>query len=333
MSDIQRLYRQTPAEPVGEQEDRDTIRCENAACGEVFVVEHVGDTTAWTCPRCQTHHQNLHLHFVLLGVATTILLTGSFALLVVFLLKTVPRVSPVPYVIWSAVQISLAAYMALAIFSDARAYGLMSLRILVPLVFVSIGGFVGYVGMRLWWPLVFIVSPPVLALWGYTGWVFWHAFHMADMHRPRESVVRPMYTLISITVHAIVLTVFTSLFIYEQKRTPGTSLIEFGKPGGYVPAVTQPRELEQPEEDVKLQEEEIKPELQEIETPETKQDIEYQTENELAFHKVDREEKPRVRPKHRTRNVTFQQRYDRQYALEQGGGSDRTEDAVLRALR
>ncbi len=333
MDDTQRLHGEAPSETKGEQEDRDTIHCENPACGEVFVVEHVGDATAWTCPKCKSAHPNLHLHFVLIGVITAFLALASFAVLVVFLSLVGRDVSPVAYVIWSAVQISLASYVALAIFSDSRAYGLASLRIVIPLAFLSFGAFVTIVGAKLWFWFLFISAPLFLVAYGYLAWVFLHAFRMAQMHRPREAVIRPMYTLISITAHVIVLTIFTTLFIQEQKRTPGTSSIEFGKPGGYVPTVRELEELEElEEEEVEVEEEEIEPELEEIETPE-KRDIDYQAETDVAFNKVDREDKPRVRQERRKVRREYQQRYNRDFAIEQGGGSDRTENAVLRALR
>jgi hypothetical protein len=332
MDDIQRLYRESPAEVGGDQEDRDTIHCENAECRKPFLVEHVGDATAWRCPACQTAHHNLHLHFVLLGVATAFLVLASFAVLIVFLTLKPPEVSLVPYVIWSAVQISLALYVVLAIFSDSRAYGLAALRVLIPVVAASFGAFITLLGMKLWFWFVFIGGPVFLAGYVYLAWVFLHAFRMADMHRPREAVIRPMYTLISITAHVLVLTAFAVLFIPELRTTPGTSAIEWGTPGGYVPTARELEELEKPEEEVDIEEEEIEPELEEIKTPE-KHDIDYQTENEVIFSKVDREDKPRIRPRrHITRNVVYQARYDRQYALEQGGGSDNTELAVMRAL-
>jgi len=333
MDDLQRLYPESPRGPKAQGEDRDRVRCESPECAEEFVVEHVGDTTAWTCPRCRTTHPNLHLHFVVLGLVALVCALASFGVLVVYLWRSPADASPVPWVIWSALQISLASYLVLAIFSDPRAYGLRALRLLVPVAYLSFGVFVVWLGARLWIWSVVIAAPVLLAAYGHLAWVYVHAFRMAEVHRPRETVVRPMYSLISIAVHAIVLTIFTSLFIVEQKRTPGTSSVEFGKPGGYVAPMQVEKLEEMEEEDIELDEQEIDPDLEKLDTP-IQRDIEYKTENEVTFHKIDREDKPRIRPKKRTtRNVKYQQRYNRQYALEQGGGSDQTEYAVLKALR
>jgi hypothetical protein len=123
--------------------------------------------------------------------------------------------------------------------------------------------------------------------------------------------------------------------VVVHQRTPGTSSVEFGKPGGYVPAQRAVEELEDlEEEEIEVEEEEIEPELEEIETPERREDIDYITENTTLFRKTEVDEIPRVRPKKRTtKNVKYEQRYDRQQALELGGGSDKTEWAVLQALR
>jgi len=331
MDDSIRTSRQPQTEPGREQRDRDTVHCENAQCREVFVVEHVGDTTAWTCPKCHTSHHNLHLHFVILGLATAFLALAGLAVLVVFLSLAGDEVSSVPYVIWSAVQIALALYVVLAVFSDARAYGLASLRVLIPLVFPSLGVFITLLAAKLWFPFLFIGAPVFVAGCGYVAWVSRHAFRMAEMHRPRETVVRPMYTLISIALHVIVLTMFTALFFEEVEQGLGPASIDFGEPGGYEPTM-QEVDLEQPEEEIEIEEEEIETELEEIETPEIRE-IDYRTESNVTFTKIDPEDKKRIpTPRRRTRNVKYQQRYEREEALIEGGGDDRTERAVILAL-
>jgi len=154
---------------------------------------------------------------------------------------------------------------------------------------------------------------------------------MAVPHKPREAVVRPMFTLISVTAHTVLLLFFTLLTVVIAQKTPGTSSIEFGKPGGYVAPVKQAEELEELEEEPELEEQEVEPELEEIVPPE-RVEYDYTTENVVVFNKTRIEEK-RPRPKRRRRNVEFEQRYNREWALKQGGGSDQTEWAVLQALR
>jgi hypothetical protein len=332
MDDIRELYRETPDKPVGEQEDRDTIHCQGEGCGEVFVVEHVSAPDAWTCPKCSWRHPNLHRQFLIIGVVAAVLALAAVAVLVLFLRLHGREVWTPPYIMWCAVQFGLATYLVLAVFGDSRAYGLASLRAIIPLLLLSLGVFGTLLGARLWAPLLYICPPVFLGGYAYVGWVFVHAFRMARMHRPREAVVRPMYTIISIVVHAIVLTIFTFLVVQEQKRTPGTSMVEFGRPGGFVQPVEQFEEVEKPEEEeVKIEQEDVQPEFEEIETPKVT-DIDYETDTDLTIIKVDRKEKPREKL---TRRVPkpYEQRFNRQDALEQGGGSDQTEWAVILALR
>jgi hypothetical protein len=329
--DIRRLYRQLPTAPAGEQDDRDTVRCAERACGAEFVVEHVASSASWVCPQCRRPHPNLHRHFVTLGVLTLLLSLGAFVLLVFFLGGADRDLTRAGFIAWSAAQIGIASYVVLAALSDPRAYGLASLRVLIPLWLASLGAFVTITATALWFPALFISAGGFLALCSYVTWVFVHAFRMTRVHRPREAVVRPMHTLISVTLHVIMLVLFATIALPELRRTPGTSDIEFGTPGGAV-AVQETAEVEPVDEQPNIEEETIEPELEEIQTPELKE-IDYETESDIAFIRVDEEERRRVERTRRNVNKRYELRYNRDYALKWGGGSDKTEYAVLMALR
>jgi hypothetical protein len=120
--------------------------------------------------------------------------------------------------------------------------------------------------------------------------------------------------------------------VIVQQRTPGKSDVEFGKPGGYVAQNLQAEELEV-EDEVEIEEEKIDPELDPIEQPKIKEDIDYPTDSEVPFVKTEVEERERPRQRHRKPNPHYEPRYNRDLALEQGGGSDKTEYAVIQALR
>ena len=329
--DIRRLYRQSPTGAAGDHDDRDTVRCASRDCGAEFVVEHVASDAAWTCPKCRWPHPNLHRHFVILGVVTLLASLGAFVLLVLFLYGAEREVTRTGFIAWSAMQIAAASYVVLATFGDRRAYGLALLRVLMPLVLASLGAFVALVAMALWFYALFIAAAGFLGLYGYVAWVFVHAFRMTRMHRPRETVVRPMHTLISVTVHVVLLVLVASIVVPQQRRTPGTSDVEFGTPGGYV-AMEQPTELERTEEVPQIEEEMIEPDLEEIQTPEI-EDINYESESDLTFIRVDEEERHRAQRHRRNVNEKYKLRYERDWALKWGGGSDKTEYAVLMALR
>jgi len=331
MDDTTRPSSQPRPEPERGHAQRDTVHCENAQCREVFVVEHVGEATAWTCPKCQTRHPNLHRHVVVLGLVTALLALAGLGVLIAFLSLGGSEVSAVPYVIWSAVQIALASYVVLAVFGDARAYGLAWLRVLILVVFLLLAVFITLLGAKLWFPFLFIGVPVFAAGGGYIAWVLSHAFRMAERHRPRETVIRPIYTLVSIALHVIVLAMFTVVFFDEAEPGLGPASFDFGEPGDYAPTM-QEVELEQPEEEIEIEEELIDPELEKIETPEIRE-IDYRTESNVTFNKVDPEDKKRIpTPRRRTRNIKYQQRYEREEALIKGGGDDRTERAVVKAL-
>jgi hypothetical protein len=332
MDDIRLRMEGFEPQVVEDPEERDRIYC--FKCDEQFVVEHVGDNEAWVCPACAHPNLNLHKHFLALGVLFALLAVAGLVLTVIYAVVYSESDIAFVYLMWSCVQTTASGYAVMAIFGDRRAYGLRPLRYLLPALYASaVAAAIIY-----WFPYhlltVILVGVAFAGIGAYVGYVFWHTFRMAVPHKPREAVVRPMYTLISVTVHVLLLLYMALVTVVVHQRTPGTSSVEFGRPGGYVPQAVQQQELEQPEEEIQPDEQEIEPNLEEIEVPENRQDIDYQTENSLIFNRTEVPEKPRKRPVRRTtKNVRFEQRYDREYALEQGGGSDKTEWAVLLALR
>jgi hypothetical protein len=312
-------------------EERDRISC--FKCGEEFLVRHVTENDGWVCPACADPNLNLHKHFLALGVLFALLAAAGLVLTILYALTMKEGDVVFLYLMWSAVNTTASGYAVMAIFSDKRAYGLRPLRYLLPGLYASaLGAAIAY-----WFPFhiltVILVGLAFAAIGAYGGYVFWHTFRMAVPHKPREAVMRPMYTLISVTVHVLLLLYMALATVVIRQRTPGTSSVEFGKPGGYVQAM-RAKELEEiEEEEIEVEEEEIEPELKEIDPPVERQSIEYKTEAEFTFHKVEPDEKPRIRRKPRRKNPKYEQRYDRQLALQQGGGSDKTEWAVLQALR
>jgi len=333
MDDIRMRMEGLEPEAFEDPEERDRIFC--FKCDEEFLVEHVTDNDGWVCPACAHPNLNLHKHFLALGVLFAVLAVAGLVLTVIYAFVYAESDIAFLFMMWSAVNTTASGYAVMAIFGDKRAYGLRPLRYLLPGLYASaVAAAITY-----WFPFhiltVILVGLAFAAIGAYGGYVFWHTFRMAVPHKPREAVVRPLYTLISITVHVLLLLYMALATVVIHQRTPGTSSVEFGKPGGYVPAQRAVEELEEiDEEEIEVEEDEIEPELEELETPEHREDIDYITENTTMFLKTEVDEKPRVRPKKRTtKNVRYQQRYDRQYALELGGGSDKTEWAVLQALR
>ncbi len=334
MDDIRTQMAGLEPEDFEDPEERDRIYC--FQCDEEFLVEHVTDNAAWACPACAHPNLNLHKHFLVLAILFAAVAVAGFALTILYAAAQPRGEVNFWFLVWSCVHTTATGYAVMAIFSDRRAYGLRALRYLLPGLYASaIGAAIVY-----WFPFnwltVILVGLAFVAIGLYGAYVFRHTLRMAEPHAPRETVVRPMYTLISVTVHAILLLFFAKVALQVGQRTPGTSSIEFGRPGGYVPRTMRAEDLEEveEEEEPEVEDEEIEPELEEIETPESREDIDYATENTVAFNKTEVEEKPRVRPKERRhKNVRYEQRYNRQYWRELGGGSDATEWAVLQALR
>jgi hypothetical protein len=332
MDDIRSQMEGLEPETFEDPEERDRISC--FECGEEFLVEHVGDDEGWVCPACAHPNLNLHKHFVALGIIFAVLALAGLGLTINYALAYGEEENiAFFFLMWSAINTTVSGYVVMAIFGDKRAYGLRALRYLMPGLYASaIGAAIVY-----WFPFnwitVIVAGLAFVAIGLYGAYVFWHTLRMAMPHRPRDSVVRPMYTLISVTVHVLLLLYMALVTVVVMERTPGTSEVEFGRPGGYVPQQMRAEELQTEEEEPEIEEEEIEPELEEIETVENRQDIDYATDNMVVFNKTDIEEKPRVRPRQRQRNVRYEPRYNRDYALKQGGGSDATEWAVLQALR
>ena len=328
MDDIRKRMEGIEPEAFEDPEERDRINC--FQCDEEFLVEHVTDDAGWVCPACAHPNLNLHKHFLVLAVLFSMLALAGLALTIHYALVYHTEDIKFLYLMWSAINTTASGYAVLAIFGDRRAYGLRSVRYLLPGLYASaVAAAIIY-----WFPfhlLTLILAGLAFAgLGAYGGYVFWHALRMAAPHRPREAVVRPMFTLISVTVHALILLWFTFLTVVVAQRTPGTSSVEFGKPGGYVPRMQELEEVKELEEEPELDEEPIEPELEEIKV---KEEIPYEAlDTQILIKRNPEEERPRKQRRPR-RNVKYQQRYDRQYALEQGGGSDKTEWAVLLALR
>jgi len=291
----------------------------------------VHDNEQWVCPACEWPNLNLHKHFVVLGLLFGLVAVLGLVMTILYAFVTQDDAAFL-FLMWSCVHTTASGYAVMAIFSDRRAYGLKPLRYLLPGLFVSaVAGAITY-WFPFHWLTVIIVGIVFAAIGAYGAYVFWHTIRMAVPHRPRELVVRPMYTLISVTVHVLLLLYMALVTVVVRPRTAGTSSVDFGKPGGYV-APMQVEDVEEMEdEDIEIEEEEIDPDLEEIEPPE-REDIVYDSETDLVFNKTEIEEKPRIRKKVRHKNIKYEQRYNREYALIQGGGSDRTEWAVLQALR
>ena len=329
MDDIRMRMEGLEPEVFEDPEERDRVYC--FKCDEEFVVEHVTDDEGWVCPACAHPNLNLHKHFLVFAVLFSILAVAGLVLTIHYAFVYHKENVGFLYLMWAAINTTASGYAVLAIFGDRRAYGLRALRYLLPALYASaVAAAIVY-----WFPYhlltVILVGLAFAGLGAYVAYVFWHTFRMAVPHKPREAVVRPMFTLISVTAHTVLLLFFTLLTVVIAQKTPGPSPIEFGKPGGYVAPVKQAEELEELEEEPELEEQEVEPELEEIVPPE-RVEYDYTTENVVVFNKTRIEEK-RPRPKRRRRNVEFEQRYNREWALKQGGGSDQTEWAVLQALR
>ncbi|MBN1918592.1 MAG: hypothetical protein JW889_11850 [Verrucomicrobia bacterium] len=328
MDDIRMKMEGLEPDVFEDPEERDRIFC--FKCDKEFVVEHVGERDAWVCPACAWSNLNLHKHFLVLGILFGLLAIVGLALTVRYAFVYQEHDITFLYLMWSAINTTATGYAALAIFSDRRAYGLRALRYLLPALYASaIAAAIVY-----WFPfdwVTVIISAAVFAGIGvYGGYVFWHTLRMAVSHKPREAVVRPMYTLISVTAHVLLMLYMALATYVVAQRTPGTSDVEFGKPGGYVPQNLEVEDLQL--EEIEVEDELIEPEIEEIVPPEVR-DIDYLTDNDMIFTKKETEEETRLKPKRQKRNPQYQQRYNREYALEEGGGSDKTEWAVLQALR
>ncbi len=312
-----------------EPEERDRVTC--FACGEGYVVEHVAKNEAWACSACAHPNLNLHTHFLVLGIAFAVLAVAGLGLTVSYAITHSEQNVTFLYLMWSAVQTTVSGYVVLAIFNDRRAYGLRALRYLLPGLYAS-----AVAAAIVYWFVfevvtVIAVGLAFVGLGLYGAYVFWHTLRMSVPHRPRESVVRPVYALVSVTVHVVLMLYMGLATVLVPQPTPGRSSVEFARPGGYVPQSMRIEELDL-EDEPELEEQEIELELEHVEPPEVKE-IEYTTENEMAFTKIDVEEKPRMRKQRQRRNVHYEQRFNRRYALELGGGTLKTEDAVLAALR
>ena len=328
MDDIRSRMEGIGPEAFEDPEERDRINC--FQCDEEFLVEHVTDDAGWVCPACAHPNLNRHKHFLVLAVLFSILAVAGLGLTIHYALVYHKEDVAFLYLMWSAVNTTASGYAVLAIFGDRRAYGLRAVRYLLPGLYASaVAAAITY-----WFPFrvltVVLVGLGFAGIGAYGAYIFWHALRMAAPHRPREAVVRPMFTLISITVHALLLLYMALVTVVIAQRTPGTSSVEFGRPGGYVPQMKALEELKEPEDEPEVEEDPIEPELEKIEPP----DVPYEPPpdaNPFIVRKPE-EERPRVR-RRLHRNVEYEQRYDRDYALERGGGSNKTEWAVLQALR
>ena len=329
MDDIRMRMEGLEPEVSEDPEERDRVFC--LKCGAEFLVEHVTERDAWVCPTCSWSNLDLHKHFIVLGILFALVAVVGLALTVHYAIAYREYDITFLYLMWSAVNTTATGYAVLAIFGDRRAYGLRALRYLLPALYASaIAAAIVY-----WFPFrvltVVLTGVGFAGIGAYGGYVFWHTLRMAVPHRPREAVVRPMYTLISVTVHILLMLYMSLAVVAVPQRTPGTSDVEFGRPGGYVPQNLEAQELET-EKDIEVEDEQIDPELQDIIPPEL-QDIPYLSESDITFVKKEDTEESHVRTSHQKRNPRYEQRYNRDYALKSGGGSDRTEWAVLQALR
>jgi len=234
------------------------------------------------------------------------------------------------YLMWSCVQTTASGYVVMAIFGDRRAYGLRPLRYLLPALYASaVAAAIIY-----WFPYhlltVILVALGFAAIGAYGGYVFWHTFRMAVPHRPREAVVRPMYTLISVTVHVLLVLYMGLVAVVVTHPGGGTALrADFYDPSlPPVEMLPTPKMVEPiepvPDPDV----EPIDPELEPM------QIIPIPPDPSLPEMVVPTEPRERLsRPQRHQRPNAMKWRSDLNRPRERTGEPLEAEPAVLRALR
>ena len=304
-------------------------------CREPFVVEELGSKGSWQCPHCERQNPNLFYYFLMIGVLFAIDIVVNLVFLVLYMKLVRPDIQ-VFYVMWAAGHMLLTGYALIAIYGDRHSYGLIPLRYMIPVIFASA------VGQSIVYQVEFSVINAIVGaiIFGGTAafiaYSYYLSFRMVEGHRAEESIIRPVYSMISIALNVVLLLIFTTIVLKSQPRTPGNSKFDLGKEGGYVPTSLDAKDVEEeiPEiEDFEEEDPVIKPESSEVEFPETREAIIYESPSSITIRTKKQEESVRKVHKQIERKAKYQQRKDRDYAREIGGGTDEAEMAVLKALR
>lgn len=306
-------------------------------CRDRFIVEELTDKNSWRCPHCEKQNPNLYFYFLMIGIILAAGIIANLILLVLYM-NAVRQDTNIFFVMWSAAHMLLIGYILIALFGDKHSYGLKPLRYLIPIVFVS--AVLSAVFYQFEKSLInFIVGAIIYGgIGAFIGYSFYLSYRMVEPHKAEESIIRPVYSIISIAINVILLLIFTTIAIKTTKRTPGKNKIDLGREGGYVQASADMKDvmenIEQIKDEIEIEEPKINPDIADLDRPELKPVINYDAVSASTFI-IKKEEEKAVQKMHKReiRNVKLRQRMDRERALIEGGGSDKTEWAVLLALR
>jgi hypothetical protein len=317
-------------------EKHNEIHC--TQCRDVFVVEELTSKHSWRCPHCEKQNPNLYFYFLIIGVILAIGIIANLTFLIMYM-NAVRQDVNVFFVMWSAAHMLLIGYVLIALFGDKHSYSLIPLRYLIPIVYVS--AVLSAIAYQIEFSMANLIVGGIIfgGIGASIGYAFYLSYRMVEGHRAEESIVRPVYSMISIALNVVLLLIFTTIAIKTAKRTPGTSSIEMGTPGGFVPTVENKKDVEEKIEEIKKEEIEIedpqiRPDIRDIEMPELKPVIPFVSTNPMTYvyKTIEQKAVPKV-SKSVVRNPKYRQRLDREIMLKEGGGSDKTEWAVLLALR
>ncbi len=266
-------------------------------CRETFVVEELTTKHSWQCPHCEKQNPNLYFYFMMIGVLLAINIITNLTFLVLYMRAVMEDVN-VLYVMWSAAHMLLIGYVLIAIYGDRHSYGLIPLRYLIPIIYISTIASAAVYQIEL--SMVNIVVGVIIfgGVGAFLSYAFYLSHRMVKGHAAEEAIIRPVYSIISIILNVLLLLLFTTIAIKTSRRTPGTSSMDFGREGGYVPSSLDAQnlmeEIEQlREEEIEIMDPEIKPDLMELETPEIREVIEYEAATSTRFITKKEEEEAR----------------------------------------
>ena len=313
-------------------ERHNEIHCTN--CRGSFVVETLQDRESWRCPHCRKLNPSLYNLFVIMGAALSAGILANLILLVVYV-RALGRDINIVFMMWGAAQTLVTGYAVIAIFGDKHSYGLKPLRYLVPVVFVSAAASVYTYQVSMTAVNAAIAGVVFAAAGLFFGYAFYLSARMVTPHRPEESIVRPLYSTISIALNVLLLTLLTTVAVKYTKLLPGNSTLNFGPAGDDRVEVAELDDVKKEVEKTTLDSPDVSlppldPNL--LDAPALEFKPEMKIVDSPTKYVVAPEEKGVKPTATKEAKESYEQRRKRARALREYGGTDTTEYAVLMAL-
>ena len=305
-------------------------------CRDSFVVEELSSRESWQCPHCEKQNPNLYYYFLLIGILLAMDIVANLIGLIYYM-KTFGRDINILYVMWAAAHMLIAGYVLIAIYGDKHSYGLKPLRYLIPAVFAS--AVASAVVYQVPFSIVNVIVAGIVFVGtgGFIGYAFYLSLRMVTPHKAEESIVRPVYSTISIALNIMLLLIFTTVAVKFSKRTPGKSDVDFGEMGSPAPETAVTEEVredleEQLDEEIDITDPVINPDIFDKITPPEFIPIDTTVETDISIVKPREQVEQKQKKTRRMFPPKYQSRNRIEECLRIGGGTDQTEYAVLLAL-